>query len=85
MIAIDRRSVGGRHIRRRDDVLDADRDAGEKTRPAADIARQILKCLRDRLGGFRPLETGGSVAIGKPAILFETAQKREHAGAEIGA
>ena len=85
LIAIDRRSVGGRHVRRCDDVLDAHGDAGERASRRLRSRGRYSNAFRTGSAALRPREAGGRVAIGKPVVLFEAAQKLKHAGTEVRA
>ena len=56
VIAVDRRAVRGRHVRCRDDILDRDGNARQRTRPARGVAREIFERLEPGLDGLRLLQ-----------------------------
>ena len=80
MIAVDRRAVGGRHVRGGDDVLDGDGNARQRSRPPRHVYRKNLERLSD---GSTPLsfQTCRGVSISRRAIAGEQAQQFEHSRA----
>jgi hypothetical protein len=83
-ILVDLRSIGGRHVRSRDDVLDRDWNARQRAWPPRDIDGKIFERLEHRLDGFRLLQASCCVSVRCGLIVFEQSQEFEHPRAGWG-
>ena len=82
---IDRRSVGGRHVRSGDDILDRDWNARQRPVLPRCVDRKNFERAQHGLDGVCPLEAVRRVAISGGLILREQAQQFENPRAGFGA
>ena len=87
MIAVDRRTIGGRHVRCRDDILDRDGNARQRTWPAHSVPGEIFERPEPGLRGLRLLEANFGVPIRNRWMVLEVPQQFEDpcAGRRCGA
>ena len=83
VIPVDPRSVGGRHVRRGDDVLDRHGNARQRARPARDIDRKIFERLEHAFHGLCLFQAGGGVLVREGLIVVEAVEKLENSGAGL--
>ena len=82
MIAVDRRAIGGRHVRCRDDVLDRRRECPTTDPAGARVSRgRYSNALSSGSSGLRLLEASVGISIGSRRIVLELPQQFEDARA----
>ena len=84
VIPVDRRAVRGRHVVGGDDVLDRDRNAGQRTRTPRGVLRQIFERPQHGLDVPGLFEAIGYVSIRGRFVGFEAAQKFENPRIRLG-
>ena len=83
VIPVDRRAVGGRHVRGGDDVLDRHRNARQRSRLSCGIHGEIFECPQNRFDSARPFQPPGGVPVRGGLVDFEQAQQLQHPRAGV--